>query len=939
MTAQQQSLETLLGISSQRKSLKQQLDAASIKAESGRTTLADLPTVQIGCKRYIPEEYIANKNRKGRRSWIQAYGFFLTEVSPDLRTLQTYWACSKCDERGKSSLFVATNTTSPIEHLRRSHMITEADGNAYEDSSRADSQPPSKRRCLELPTARSNVNKAKELTVGWIVTANLPFTAPSNPYLRRMLDLHDASLAKEVPWSRQSVRDTMRKLFEVKKGAISCQLEKAVTKISFSFDMWTSPNRYAFLGLHAHYLDASYQVQSRLLALRRVWGAHSGDNQATTIYDIFGEYGIRDRIGAGVCDNVSSNDTCLASLYRQLSPAMAEEDIRNNRTRCFGHIVNLAARAFLWGEDPDSFEREAFTEAAFQVEERELRLWRKRGAVGKLHNIVRFVRASPQRRELMKSLACSQRDEDDYHLFEEDRAAIDLELMQNNETRWNSTFMMIQRAIRKREQIDHFIIYLDTKAAEPRQRVPVQDHLSQQDWLLLAEIQSLLKPLYEITMRCQGWAKEGRYGALWEVMIGMEYLLNFFEEQKLIFSPPDGTADELQIARASATTRYSPPRADQGRGREKHLPQHTRDEYTGAFSQAESLDDDHRRCIQISINNCWSKLDEYYSLLGQSPLYPAAVILHPRWNVSWLEANWTSHEQLVWLRDAKNSVREFFEQQYPRKEQSEAARTMIGKAMRQDEPSQFDQWMQSYDRYMMEEEDELGVYMRQGPVRRENLNPILWWKEHQEEYPRLSKFALDILAIPAMSVDPERTFSVTKLTISSQRHSLSPEIIEEIQCLRNWLGHQAITVGEVVSFGGDLMGWDGGEAISIQFKLISAVDQVLENMDILFLQFENAKQVNYAGNAQKRRRYLDRYWAEEWRRTAIAGARQHWAKYKDRPPPSESATRLNDNERREVTPYERIKQSMSVLDEPGNEDEFERFINSLPRPMTTSTPL
>ncbi|KAL9561212.1 hypothetical protein ACKAV7_014694 [Fusarium commune] len=437
MTAQQQSLETLLGISSQRKSLKQQLDAASIKAESGRTTLADLPTVQIGCKRYIPEEYIANKNRKGRRSWIQAYGFFLTEVSPDLQTLQTYWACSKCDECGKSSLFVATNTTSPIEHLRRSHMITEADGNAYEDSSRADSQPPSKRRCLELPTARSNVNKAKELTVGWIVTANLPFTAPSNPYLRRMLDLHDASLAKEVPWSRQSSQRLAL--------ALTCGLLQTGT---------------LFLGLHAHYLDASYQVQSRLLALRRVWGAHSGDNQATTIYDIFGEYGIRDRIGAGVCDNVSSNDTCLASLYRQLSPAMAEEDIRNNRTRCFGHIVNLAARAFLWGEDPDSFEREAFTEAAFQVEERELRLWRKRGAVGKLHNIVRFVRASPQRRELMKSLACSQRDEDDYHLFEEDRAAIDLELMQNNETRWNSTFMMIQRAIRKREQIDHFITNL-----------------------------------------------------------------------------------------------------------------------------------------------------------------------------------------------------------------------------------------------------------------------------------------------------------------------------------------------------------------------------------------------------------------------------------------------------------------------------------------------
>ncbi|KAG4278295.1 hypothetical protein FPRO04_13926 [Fusarium proliferatum] len=692
MAAQQQSLESLPRISGQGKTLKQQLDAASIKTEAGKTTLANLPTVQIGCKKYIPEEYIANKNRKGRRSWIQAHGFFLTEVSPDLRTLQTYWVCSKCDERGKSSLFVATNTTSPIEHLQRSHMIAEADDNADEDSysSRADIHPPSKRRCLESPTARSNVNKAK---VGWIVTANLPFTALSNPYLRRLLDLHDALLANEVPWSRQSVRDTIRKLFEVKKGVISSQLQKAVTRISFSFDPWTSPNRYAFLGLHAHYLDASYQVQSRLLALRLVWGSHSGDNQAATIYDILGEYGIRDRTGAGVCDNASSNDTCLASLYRQLYPAMAEEDIRNHRTRCFGHILNLAARAFLWGEDPDSFEREAFTEAAFQVEERELRLWRKRGAVGKLHNIVRFVRASPQRRELMKSLACDQNDEDGYQLFEEERAAIDLELMQNNETRWNSTFLMIQRAIRKREHIDHFIAYLETKTSEPRQRVPVQDQLSPQDWLLLAEIQSLLKPLHEITMRCQGWAKEGRHGASWEVMIEMEYLLNFFEEQNLIFS-----------------------------------------------------------------------------------------------------------------------IREFFEQHYPREEQPETSRTVTGKAVRQDEPSQFDQWMQSCDRCMMEEEDELGVYMRQGPVRRENLNPVLWWKDHQEEYPRLSKFALDILAIPAMSVDPARTFSVTKLTVSSQRHSISPEIIEEMQCLRNWLRHQAITMGEVVSFGGDLVGWEGGEA-------------------------------------------------------------------------------------------------------------------------------
>lgn len=254
------------------------------------------------------------------------------------------------------------------------------------------------------------------------------------------------------------------------------------------------------------------------------------------------------------------------------------------------------------------------------------------------------------------------------------------------------------------------------------------------------------------------------------------------------------------------------PRSNPGCGREKYLPEHVRDEYTTASSRAESLDDDRLRCLQISINNCWSKLDDYYSLLGQSSLYSAAVILHPRWNVSWLEANWTSREQLVWLRDAKNSVRDFFEQQYPPKEQTGPTKYAMGRATRSDEPSQFDQWIQSYDQCIIERDDELEVYMRQGPVRRESLNPILWWKDHQEEYPRLSKFALDIMAVPAMSVDPERTFSVTKLTLSSQRHSLSPEVTEEIQCLRNWLGHGAINVGEVVSLGNELKGLDEEEA-------------------------------------------------------------------------------------------------------------------------------
>ena len=89
---------------------------------------------------------------------------------------------------------------------------------------------------------------------------------------------------------------------------------------------------------------------------------------------------------------------------------------------------------------------------------------------------------------------------------------------------------------------------------------------------------------------------------------------------------------------------------------------------------------------------------------------------------------------------------------------------------------------------------------------------------------------------------------------------------------------------------------------------------------------------------EKRRKYIDRHWEEDWREPAIAAARQYWAKYKDRPVTSISATKLGE-EQRELLTYERLKQSMSVLDGPGDEDDFEKFVNATPKHMTTKTPL
>lgn len=90
---------------------------------------------------------------------------------------------------------------------------------------------------------------------------------------------------------------------------------------------------------------------------------------------------------------------------------------------------------------------------------------------------------------------------------------------------------------------------------------------------------------------------------------------------------------------------------------------------------------------------------------------------------------------------------------------------------------------------------ELQAYYRLKP--QPDCDPVKWWADRRAEFPRLSRFALDLLAIPAMSADCERAFSLAKLTVTSQRHSLQGSTIEKIQLLKNWIAAGVIRLGNL----------------------------------------------------------------------------------------------------------------------------------------------
>jgi hypothetical protein len=67
----------------------------------------------------------------------------------------------------------------------------------------------------------------------------------------------------------------------------------------------------------------------------------------------------------------------------------------NRRLRCAGHVLNLVAREILFGKDPDALQEEI---QQAKEELKDLELWRKKGPIGKLHNIVKYLREAPRDR-------------------------------------------------------------------------------------------------------------------------------------------------------------------------------------------------------------------------------------------------------------------------------------------------------------------------------------------------------------------------------------------------------------------------------------------------------------------------------------------------------------------------------------------------------------
>jgi hypothetical protein len=113
------------------------------------------------------------------------------------------------------------------------------------------------------------------------------------------------------------------------------------------------------------------------------------------VVDVLTDFELGSLVGYFVSDNDSTNDVAVKAICRDLELGIAE----GRRLRCLGHIINLSAKAFLFGTEDGSFDFEISDVGKMKPEVRQAL-----GPIGKLHNIIHWVQRTPQRAQSFKKL-------------------------------------------------------------------------------------------------------------------------------------------------------------------------------------------------------------------------------------------------------------------------------------------------------------------------------------------------------------------------------------------------------------------------------------------------------------------------------------------------------------------------------------------------------
>jgi hypothetical protein len=202
---------------------------------------------------------------------------------------------------------------------------------------------------------------------------------------------------------RKTIKNYLTKKYEDQKAKLILSLEGQ--RISFTTDHWTSLANESYMTVTAHYIDLQWELQSAVLQTVLMSERHTGENIATRLQECATEFNIpQSNVMAVVRDGAANMGAAMDILNKR--------GMKVDSVECVAHTLQLAVKAGLASEGLDDL-------------------------LSKCRKLVGHFKHSAQATTHLKA---RQQDEKDTYLI----------LTQECKTRWNSTYMMLDRLIRLR---------------------------------------------------------------------------------------------------------------------------------------------------------------------------------------------------------------------------------------------------------------------------------------------------------------------------------------------------------------------------------------------------------------------------------------------------------------------------------------------------------
>jgi hypothetical protein len=279
---------------------------------------------------------------------------------------------------------------------------------------------------------KENFEKSKSL-IDWIVTSMQPFSVVEEEYFIEMIKKFDPHY--RVP-NRKYIKKHVVNRFENRRKILKYDIEKIKSGISLTTDMWTSDNSHtAFLGVTCHYIDNNWTLRHFLLDIIPFHESHTGKNMAQALTNLLSELNLSSKIFGITTDNAAAMLVCGREMKNVLKNTFDNNNF--SHFRCGAHILNIAVQHGLQVHD---------------------------ASVDKVRKFMIKVRNSNKLLEDLRRIFESQSIE-----FLSPQLDIN--------TRWNSTFLMINKMIQIKVQANMLIAQ--------HQNEFTNIHFDDNDWKIL----------------------------------------------------------------------------------------------------------------------------------------------------------------------------------------------------------------------------------------------------------------------------------------------------------------------------------------------------------------------------------------------------------------------------------------------------------------------